>query len=612
MKKIILWCALLCVLCNITYAQSDKYLQLPESLPTIYLTDDGAFACNGFGANVESIDDIGSILSLDVCKFYNIKGYDTELQKKYFVESSEGASLKQKLIRKKTKLQKTGVYYVFPFSYNKVKNPHYSIEKQCFCVSFEIDGGDLFPRDKYLSLPYITVQMLPNLDQLFWNTGKLGSFSQPRYRTEIYIPMSESKAIGVERDMKNIEVLFEFKPQAIDKKSIEIKTGWGGPLYALSNCVVGNLTNIIVVNKLTRKVLYAYNSEKLNQLIARVEPILEEEKRVMQDKLQRQLIEQMQEEARQDSINRRNKIDDALYLSRMCGLEMSDSLKGVIYDKIVKQMGESIKQCSLTSAEIKFKDMVEVLETGDVTHQIAYEKYSVWGGYTADDWKASFLEHLSKINVSPQTATVVDTTFIAKFNATIPVSCRYTKKQMKLIYKGGELQYKGRDVNFYNKHSDYLQDYFELMGAGKYDLYFSVFDIGENYRYDVEILKQKLFSGGNSINTSSKEKKTQVKSIKTMPEFNGGTLKDFTKWTNARLVYPEIAKENGVQGKVKVGFTIDKNGKVCDVKVLEGCDSSLDKEAVRVVALSPKWKPATLNGKRVPMTFSTWFYFSLR
>lgn len=473
-------------------------------------------------------------------------------------------------------------------------------------------GGDLFPRDKYLSLPYITVRMLPNLDQLFWNTGKLGSFSQPRYRTEIHIPMSEAKAIGVERAMKNIEVLFEFKPQTIDEKSIEIKTGWGGPLYAPSNCVVGDLTNIIVVNKLTRKVLYAYNNEKLNQLIARVEPILEEEKRVMQDKLQRQLIEQMQEEARQDSINRRNKIDDALYLSRMCGLEMSDSLKGVIYDKIVKQMGESIKQCSLTSAEIKFKDMVEVLETGDVTHQIAYEKYSVWGGNTADDWKASFLEHLSKINVSPQTATVVDTTFIAKFNATIPVSCRYTKKQMKLVFKGGELQYKGKAVDFFNQHSYYLQDYIGIMGAGKYDICLSVLDLGNDYMYEVDVLKYKLFSGESSMKMTSEEIKKQVESIKMMPEFNDGTFNDFTKWTNARLIYPEIAKENGIHGKVKVGFTIDRNGNVCDVKVLEGCDYSLDKEAVRVVSQSPKWKPARLNGKRVPVVLSTWFYFSLR
>ena len=599
------------LLCNVVFAQTDKYLQLPESFPAIYLTDSGECAFNGFEDNVKSIDDIGSILSLDVCKYYNVKGYDTELQKKYFVESSEGASLKQKLVRKKNKLQKSGIYYVFPFSYNEIKEPKYSIEKQCFCVSFYIDGGDLFPRDKYLSLPYITVRMLPNLDQLFWNTGKLGSFSQPRYRTEIHIPMSEAKAIGVERAMKNIEVLFEFKPQTIDEKSIEIKTGWGGPLYAPSNCVVGDLTNIIVVNKLTRKVLYAYNNEKLNQLIANIQPILEEEKRVMQEKLQQQLIEEMREQSRQDSIKRRTKIDDALYLSKMSGLQMSDSLQKEISGKIISYVLESIEGCSLTSAEIEFNDMLEVLESGEVVHQVKYDKLLVNGDSSADDFKARFLESISCMKVPPQRVTVMDTSFVARFYATIPVSCRYTKKQMKLVFKGGELQYKGKDVDFFNQHSHYLQDYIGIMGAGKYDICLSVLDLGNDYMYEVDVLKYKLFSGKSSITMTSEEINKQVESIK-MPEFNDGTFNDFTKWTNARLIYPEIAKENGIHGKVKVGFTIDRNGNVCDVKVLAGCDYSLDKEAGRVVSQSPKWKPARLNGKRVPVVLSTWFYFSLR
>ena len=79
--------------------------------------------------------------------------------------------------------------------------------------------------------------------------------------------------------------------------------------------------------------------------------------------------------------------------------------------------------------------------------------------------------------------------------------------------------------------------------------------------------------------------------VEEKPSFNGGDANEFSKWVNSRLVYPEIAKENGVQGRVTLQFTVNADGTVSNVKVLRGVDSSLDKEAVRVVSSSPKWKP---------------------
>ena len=79
--------------------------------------------------------------------------------------------------------------------------------------------------------------------------------------------------------------------------------------------------------------------------------------------------------------------------------------------------------------------------------------------------------------------------------------------------------------------------------------------------------------------------------VEEKPSFQGGDANQFSKWVNQRLVYPEIAKENGVQGRVTLQFTVEKDGTVTKVKVLRGVDPSLDKEAVRVVSMSPKWKP---------------------
>ena len=100
--------------------------------------------------------------------------------------------------------------------------------------------------------------------------------------------------------------------------------------------------------------------------------------------------------------------------------------------------------------------------------------------------------------------------------------------------------------------------------------------------------------------------------VEEKPSFMGGDANQFSAWVNKRLVYPEIAKENGVQGRVTLQITVEKDGSVTKVKVLRGVDPSLDKEAVRVVSMSPKWKPGKQRDRAVPVTYTFPVYFQLR
>lgn len=100
--------------------------------------------------------------------------------------------------------------------------------------------------------------------------------------------------------------------------------------------------------------------------------------------------------------------------------------------------------------------------------------------------------------------------------------------------------------------------------------------------------------------------------VEEKPSFMGSDANEFSKWVNKRLVYPEIAKENGVQGRVTLQFTVEKDGSVTKVRVLRGVDPSLDKEAVRVVSMSPKWKPGKQRDRAVPVTYTFPVYFQLR
>ena len=100
--------------------------------------------------------------------------------------------------------------------------------------------------------------------------------------------------------------------------------------------------------------------------------------------------------------------------------------------------------------------------------------------------------------------------------------------------------------------------------------------------------------------------------VQEKPTFNGGDANEFSKWVNARLVYPELAKENGVEGRVILQFTITKDGRLQDVKVLSSPDETLSREAVRVVSGSPKWTPGKQRDRAVNVTYTFPVIYRLR
>ena len=100
--------------------------------------------------------------------------------------------------------------------------------------------------------------------------------------------------------------------------------------------------------------------------------------------------------------------------------------------------------------------------------------------------------------------------------------------------------------------------------------------------------------------------------VEEKPKFQGGDANAFSAWVAKNLVYPEIAKENGVQGRVMLQFTVNPDGSVTNVKVLRGVDASLDKEAVRVVSSSPKWTPGKQRDRAVKVSYTFPVIFQLR
>jgi TonB family protein len=71
---------------------------------------------------------------------------------------------------------------------------------------------------------------------------------------------------------------------------------------------------------------------------------------------------------------------------------------------------------------------------------------------------------------------------------------------------------------------------------------------------------------------------------------------ELMEFIEKNIKYPKEARQFGYQGTVIVQFTIDKNGKAKDFKVLKGAHESLNKEAVRVISSIKEWVSGLHNG----------------
>ena len=99
--------------------------------------------------------------------------------------------------------------------------------------------------------------------------------------------------------------------------------------------------------------------------------------------------------------------------------------------------------------------------------------------------------------------------------------------------------------------------------------------------------------------------------VEQMPQFPGGDAA-LMKYLSSNINYPQVAMENGVQGRVIVQFVVTKNGSVGEVKVIRSVDRDLDKEAIRLCKSLPKFIPGKMNGQSVNVWYTLPITFKLQ
>ena len=84
--------------------------------------------------------------------------------------------------------------------------------------------------------------------------------------------------------------------------------------------------------------------------------------------------------------------------------------------------------------------------------------------------------------------------------------------------------------------------------------------------------------------------------VEDLPQFPGGAV-EFMKWLTKNLKYPPSAQQRKVQGRVVAQFIVNKDGSISDLVLVEKVSPELDREAMRVLRMMPKWTPGVMDAK---------------
>ncbi len=98
--------------------------------------------------------------------------------------------------------------------------------------------------------------------------------------------------------------------------------------------------------------------------------------------------------------------------------------------------------------------------------------------------------------------------------------------------------------------------------------------------------------------------------VEKMPEFPGGNAA-LNAYLKKNIKYPQICRENNIQGRVLIQFIVNKDGSIVEPEVMKSVNPYLDNEAIRVISTMPKWTPGEQRGKTVRVKFTVPVNFKL-
>ena len=99
--------------------------------------------------------------------------------------------------------------------------------------------------------------------------------------------------------------------------------------------------------------------------------------------------------------------------------------------------------------------------------------------------------------------------------------------------------------------------------------------------------------------------------VEEMPHYPGGETA-MMEYVAQNIVYPQEARDKEISGRVFVGFVVEKDGSIGEIKLLRGIGGGCDEEAVRVIKSMPKWEPGKMHGEPVRVSYQMPINFKMQ
>ena len=118
-------------------------------------------------------------------------------------------------------------------------------------------------------------------------------------------------------------------------------------------------------------------------------------------------------------------------------------------------------------------------------------------------------------------------------------------------------------------------------------------------------------SAQDSFVTTSKSEDSLYEVVDIQPQYKEGQ-NELYKFLAQNVKYPEIARKNGIEGTVYIGFIVEKDGTLTNFRVIRGIGAGCNEDAMLVVkATQGKWKAGSIQGKNVRTKYSIPIKFNL-
>ncbi|OYU81037.1 MAG: hypothetical protein CFE23_05960 [Flavobacterium sp. BFFFF1] len=164
-----------------------------------------------------------------------------------------------------------------------------------------------------------------------------------------------------------------------------------------------------------------------------------------------------------------------------------------------------------------------------------------------------------------------------------------------VFFSGSSVMKNARSAKFPQpfQYSFYTRDYFDKT------LKFS------HLKYGSSVYTATIYNQNTSKTTKAKATAIALQegdryADDTQAEFPGGMV-EFIKFFSSNYKIPAGYKGNG---KIVASFVITEDGSLKDIKILRETDEKTSAEAIRVLEMSPKWKPGTRGGKPIALPYT--------